>query len=79
MINIKNREQKVFNDWSDGTVWFNRTFAFYGQELDLDLQRAKDVRIYRQDIIALNKIDKMIAHNIKDDSYISKNEFISRY
>ena len=68
----KNREQKVFNDWSDGTVWFNRTFAFYGQELDLDLQRAKDVRIYRQDIIALNKIDKMIAHNIKDDSYISK-------
>lgn len=54
----KNKEQKVFNAWSDGTVWFNRAFAFYGQELDLDLQRAKDVRIYRQDIIALNEIDK---------------------
>lgn len=68
----KNKEQKVFNAWSDGTVWFNRAFAFYGQELDLDLQRAKDVRIYRQDIIALNEIDKMIEHNVKDDSYISK-------
>lgn len=68
----KNKEQKVFNAWSDGTVWFNRAFAFYGQELDLDLQRAKDVRIYRQDIIALNEIDKMIAHNVKDDSFISK-------
>ena len=71
----KKKEQKVFEKWSNGTVWFNRAFAFYGKDLDLDLQRAKDVRIYRQDITAINEIDKMISHNVQEDSYITKMSF----
>lgn len=71
----KKKEQKVFEKWSNGTVWFNRAFAFYGKDLDLDLQRAKDVRIYRQDITAISEIDKMISHNVQEDSYITKMSF----
>lgn len=41
----------------------------------MDLQRAKDVRIYRQDITAINEIDKMIVHNIQEDGYINKMSF----
>lgn len=71
----KKKEQEVFEKWSNGTVWFNRAFAFYGKDLDLDLQRAKDVRIYRQDITAINEIDKMISHNVQEDSCITKMSF----
>ena len=69
---LKNKEQIFFEKWSNGTVWFNRAFSFYGQDLDLDFKRAKDVRIYRQDKTALNEIDKMIAHNVQEDGYITK-------
>lgn len=69
---LKDNEQKVFEKWSEGTVWFNRAFAFYGQELDLDYQRAKDVRIYEQEKVADREISKLINHNLQDDKYITK-------
>lgn len=68
----KKKEQVIFSKWSDGSVWFNRAFDFYGQNLDLDLQRAKNVRIYRQDKIAENEINKMIIHNMREDGLITK-------
>ena len=46
---LKSREEKVFEKWMDGTVWYNRAFMFYGHELHYNLSRAKDVRIYRQE------------------------------
>lgn len=69
---LKDNEQKIFEKWSEGTVWFNRAFAFYGQELDLDYQRAKDVRIYEQEKVADREISNLINHNLQDDNYITR-------
>ncbi|MBP5609419.1 MAG: ABC transporter ATP-binding protein [Lachnospiraceae bacterium] len=67
---------KAFEEWTDGTVWYNRAFMFYGHELYDDLSRAKDVRIYRQDRIADREMKKLNAHNKDDKANIRK---MSRY
>lgn len=57
------KENEVFMGWSRGTVWFERTFSFYGRELYMDLEKAKDIRIYRQDRMAERAMDKLILHD----------------
>ena len=53
------KENSLFMKWCDNSLWFNRTFMFFGHELYTNLERAKDVRIYRQDTLALKKIEEL--------------------
>lgn len=53
------KENSLFMKWCDNSLWFNRTFTFFGHELYTNLERAKDVRIYRQDTIAIKKIEEL--------------------
>lgn len=55
------KENSLFMKWCDNSLWFNRTFMFFGHELYTNLERAKDVRIYRQDTLAINKIEELEA------------------
>ena len=50
MANAKatGKENVVFEKWCKETVWFNRAFVFYEHELAKSPERAKDVRIYKQ-------------------------------
>ena len=50
MANAKatGKENAVFEKWCKETVWFNRMFVFYEHELAKSPERAKDVRIYKQ-------------------------------
>lgn len=50
MANAKatGKENAVFEKWCKETVWFNRAFVFYEHELAKSPERAKDVRIYKQ-------------------------------
>lgn len=69
---LTRKENTVFNKWMDGTVWYNRSFMFYGHELYDNTRRAKDVRIYGQEKIAEREFVKMEKHNEADNAYISK-------
>ena len=69
---FKSREEKVFEKWMDGTVWYNRAFMFYGHELYSNLARAKDVRIYRQERAADREMQKLEEHNLHDNTYLNK-------
>ena len=53
------KENSLFTKWCDNSLWFNRTFMFFGHELYTNLERAKDVRIYRQDTLAIKKIEEL--------------------
>lgn len=53
------KENSLFMKWCDNSLWFNRTFMFFGHELYTNLERAKDVRIYRQDTLAIEKIEEL--------------------
>lgn len=55
------KENSLFMKWCDNSLWFNRTFMFFGHELYTNLERAKDVRIYRQDTLAIKKIEGLEA------------------
>ena len=55
------KENSLFMKWCDNSLWFNRTFMFFGHELYTNLERAKDVRIYRQDTLAIKKIGELEA------------------
>lgn len=55
------KENSLFIKWCDNSLWFNRTFMFFGHELYTNLERAKDVRIYRQDTLAIKKIEELEA------------------
>lgn len=55
------KENSLFMKWCDNSLWFNRTFMFFGHELYTNLERAKDVRIYRQDPLAIKKIEELEA------------------
>lgn len=55
------KENSLFMKWCDNSLWFNRTFMFFGHELYTNLVRAKDVRIYRQDTLAIKKIEELEA------------------
>ena len=69
---LEKKENHVFAKWTEGTVWFNRTFQFYGHELYDNTRRAKDVRIYGQEKMAECEFEKMEAHNEEDNAYLNK-------
>ncbi len=69
---LRKKEETVFEQWTEGTVWFNRTFMFFGHTLYDDLSRAMDVRIYRQDKIADREMEKLDKHNREDNGSIQK-------
>lgn len=54
------KENQIFLKWCQDTVWFNRTFMFFGRELYMNLEKAKDVRIYEQNFIAEKALEKLI-------------------
>lgn len=58
------KENVIFEKWCKGSVWFNRTFMFFGCELYMNPERAKDVRIYEQNFIADRMLKKLLQ---KDD------------
>ena len=39
---LRKKEEKVFEEWVNGTVWFNRAFKFYGHEIYANTERAMD-------------------------------------
>ncbi|MCR4624690.1 MAG: ABC transporter ATP-binding protein/permease [Lachnospiraceae bacterium] len=69
---FRKKENEVFEKWMDGTVWYNRTFMFYGHELYSNIARAKDVRLYRQDFTADREMQKLEDHNLKDNASLAK-------
>jgi len=69
---LTRKENAVFHKWTENTVWFNRTFQFYGHELYDNTRRAKDVRIYGQEKTADREMQKLEEHNQRDDVYLSK-------
>ena len=69
---LTQRENTVFDKWMEGTVWYNRSFMFYGHELYDNTRRAKDVRIYGQEKIAEREFVKMEKHNEANNEYIKK-------
>lgn len=69
---LTKKENTVFQEWTDNTVWYNRTFMFYGYELYNNIKRAKDVRIYGQEKLADSQMQKMEEHNRRDDVYLNK-------
>ena len=69
---LRKKEEKVFENWMDGTVWYNRAFMFYGRALYAETSRAKDVRLYRQDRIADREMRKLEEHNRKDSRALTR-------
>ena len=69
---LKKKEERVFEKWTDGTVWYNRAFMFYGHALYAETSRAKDVRLYRQDRIADREMRRLDEHNRKDNRAIGQ-------
>ena len=66
------KENEVFMKWCRDTVWFNRAFMFFGKELYMDPEKAKDVRIYGQNAVAAKMLDKLIQHDRENQSGIWK-------
>ena len=69
---LRKKEEKVFEKWTDSTVWYNRAFLFYGHALYTETARAKDVRLYRQDRIADREMCLLDEHNRKDNKALGK-------
>ena len=69
---LRKKEEKVFEKWTEGTVWYNRAFMFYGHALYAETARAKDVRLYRQDRIADREMRRLEEHNRKDNGAIGR-------
>lgn len=66
------KENNVFLKWCKDTVWFNRAFMFFGNELYMNPEKAKDVRIYEQNRIAEKVLDKLIQHDRENQIGIFK-------
>lgn len=66
------KENEVFMKWCKDTVWFNRVFMFFGRELYMNPEKAKDVRIYEQNTIAEKVLDKLIQHDRENQTAIFK-------
>lgn len=66
------KENNVFLKWCKDTVWFNRAFMFLGNELYMNPEKAKDVRIYEQNRIAEKVLDKLIQHDRENQIGIFK-------
>ena len=69
---LRKKEEKVFERWTEGTVWYNRAFMFYGHALYAETARAKDVRLYRQDRTADREMQKLEEHNRKDNEALGR-------
>lgn len=69
---LRKKEEKVFEEWVDGTVWFNRSFKFYGHEIYANTERAMDARIYRHARIADREIQKINDRKVEDNIYYNK-------
>ena len=69
---LRHKEEQVFEKWTEGTVWYNRAFMFYGHDLYAETARAKDVRLYRQDRIADREMRRLDEHNRRDNIAIGK-------
>lgn len=65
-------ENEVFMNFCKNTVWFNRVFMFFGKELYMNPEKAKDIRIYGQNIVAEKELDKLILHERKNQFDIFK-------
>ena len=65
-------ENDVFMEYCKNTVWFNRVFMFFGKELYMNPEKAKDVRIYSQNTVAEKMLDKLIFHERDNQSDITK-------
>ena len=65
-------ENDVFMEYCKNTVWFNRVFMFFGKELYMNPEKAKDVRIYSQNTVAEKMQDKLITHERDNQSDITK-------
>lgn len=65
-------ENDVFMEYCKNTVWFNRVFMFFGKELYMNLEKAKDIRIYSQNTVAEKMLDKLISHERENQSDITK-------
>lgn len=61
------KQDRVFKEWCRDTVWFNRMCSFFGWDLYMEPDRAKDVRIYEQNAVAVNALDKAFRWN-KDNA-----------
>ncbi len=66
------KENEVFMKWCKDTVWFNRVFMFFGKELYMNPEKAKDVRIYNQNTIAAKVLDKLIQHDRENQTALFK-------
>ena len=66
------KENEVFMKWCKNTVWFNRVFMFFGKDLYMNPEKAKDVRIYEQNIIAEKMLNKLTQHERENQSDIFK-------
>ncbi|MFI3325228.1 MAG: ABC transporter ATP-binding protein [Clostridia bacterium] len=82
LINAKlfQKNDTLFNKWCDTTVVFNRLFKFFGFTICKENDRAKDVRIYRQDILADKELYRLEKTANKDKTYqfqTSMNEFLA--
>lgn len=64
------KENDVFVRWCRDTVWFNRSYDFFGKELYMNMDRAMDVRIYRQNAVAERMLDRMSKKDAEDDKVI---------
>ncbi len=63
-------ENRIFEEWSKGLVWFNRANGFFGRDLYMSPERAKDVRIYGQEGIADHALEKLHRYNIESSKTI---------
>ncbi len=66
------KENEVFMKWCKDTVWFNRVFMFFGRELYIDPEKAKDIRIYGQNTVAEKVLDKLILRDRENQTGIMK-------
>lgn len=64
------KENETFMKWCRDTVWFNRAFLFWGKDLYMDQEKAKDVRIYSQNTIAEKALDKLIQYDRENQTDI---------
>ena len=65
-------ENEIFMNYCKGTVWFNRVFMFFGKELYMNPEKAKDIRIYGQNTVAEKELDKLALHERQNQSDIFK-------
>ncbi len=66
------KENDVFVKWCKETVWFNRMFSFFGKDLYMEPEHAKDIRIYEQNDIADKALGKLLRRDKSADKSVFK-------